>query len=83
MNSSDLMSFHLLLTHCTLGHILNLLHKRLQTHYSYFVKNPHWLQINYRIMFKILHTTYKALNLARSYIRDLHFTFHLVSYVHD
>ena len=34
--------------------------------------NLHWLQIHYRIMFKILLITYKALNnLASPYIRDL------------
>ena len=34
--------------------------------------NLHWLPIRYRIMFKILLITYKALNiLAPSYVRDL------------
>ena len=45
---------------------------RKHEHVTPILLNLHWLLINYRIMFKILLITYKALkNLAPSYIRDL------------
>ena len=45
---------------------------RKHEHITPFLLNLHWLPINYRISFKILLITYKALNnLAPSYIRDL------------
>ena len=46
---------------------------RKHEHITPILLNPsHWLPIHYRIMFKILLITYKALNnLAPSYLRDL------------
>ena len=45
---------------------------RKHEHITPILLNLHWLPIHYRIMFKILLITYKALNnLTPSYIRDL------------
>ena len=45
---------------------------RKHEHITPILFNLHWLPINYRIIFKILLITYKALNdLAPSYVRDL------------
>ena len=45
---------------------------RRHEHITPILLNLHWLPIRYRIVFKILLITYKALNnLAPSYIRDL------------
>ena len=45
---------------------------RKNEHITPILLNLHWLPIHYRIVFKILLITYKALNnLAPSYIRDL------------
>ena len=45
---------------------------RKHEHITPILFNLHWLPVNYRIIFKILLITYKALNdLAPSYVRDL------------
>ena len=45
---------------------------RRQEHITPILRSLHWLPVHYRIVFKILLLTYKALNgLAPDYIRDL------------
>ena len=45
---------------------------RKHEHITPILLNLHWLPVNYRIIFKILLITYKALNdLAPTYVRDL------------